>query len=74
MYLGKFVCDNMPDFLATFRSRNLLFCLELSLLLQKAHHIRAVFAFPLNDRTQVRAFLKSTSKILGVTAPWCNLH
>ena len=42
MYLGKFVCDNMPDFLATFRSRNLLFCLELSLLLQKAHHIRAV--------------------------------
>ena len=31
MHLRRFVCDNMPGFLATFRSRNLLFCLELSL-------------------------------------------
>ena len=29
MHLSKFVCDNMPGFLATFRSRNLLFCLDL---------------------------------------------
>ena len=27
MHLSKFVCGNMPGFLATFRSRNLLFCL-----------------------------------------------
>ena len=25
MHLSKFVCGNMPGFLATFRSRNLLF-------------------------------------------------
>ena len=31
MHLSKFFCGNMPGFLATFRSRNLLFCLELSL-------------------------------------------
>ena len=29
MHLSKFVCGNMPGFLATFRSRNLLFCPEL---------------------------------------------
>ena len=28
MHLSKFVCGNKPGFLATFRSRNLLFCLE----------------------------------------------
>ena len=27
MHLSKVVCGNMPGFLATFRSRNLLFCL-----------------------------------------------
>ena len=27
MLLSKFVCGNMPGFLATFRSRDLLFCL-----------------------------------------------
>ena len=31
MHLRRVVCDNMPGFLATFRLRNLLFCLELSL-------------------------------------------
>ena len=41
-HLSKFVCDNMPGFLATFRSRNLLFCLELSLSPPKARHMRAV--------------------------------
>ena len=28
MYLINFVCDNMPGFLATFRSRNLFFYLH----------------------------------------------
>ena len=27
MHLSEVVCGNMPGFLATFRSRNLLFCL-----------------------------------------------
>ena len=40
--LSKFVCGNMPRFLAAFRSRNLLFCLELSLSPPKARHMRAV--------------------------------
>ena len=42
MHLSKFVCGNMPGFLATFRSRNLLFCLELSLSPPKARYMRAV--------------------------------
>ena len=42
MHLSKFVCGNMPGFLATFRSRNLLFCLELSLSPPKTRHMRAV--------------------------------
>ena len=42
MRLSKFVCVNMPGFLATFRSRNLLFCLELSLSPPKTRHMRAV--------------------------------
>ena len=42
MLLSKFVCGNMPRFLATFRSRNLLFCLELSLSPPKTRHMRAV--------------------------------
>ena len=42
MHLSKFVCGNMPGFLATFRSRNLLFCLELSRLPPKTRHMRAV--------------------------------
>ena len=44
MHLSKFVCVNMPGFLATFRSQNLLFCMEsalLSLSLPKARHMRA---------------------------------
>ena len=41
-HLNKVVCGNMPDFLATFRSRNLLFCLELSLSPPKACHMRAL--------------------------------
>ena len=40
MFLSKFVCGNMPGFLATFRSQNLLFCLELSISPPKACHIR----------------------------------
>ena len=32
MHLSKVVRGNMARFLATFRSRNLLFCLELSVL------------------------------------------
>ena len=42
MHLSKVVCGNMPGFLATFRSRNLLFCLELSLSQPKTRHMRAV--------------------------------
>ena len=42
MHLSEFVCGNMPGFLASFRSRNLLFCLELSLSPPKARHTRAV--------------------------------
>ena len=42
MHLNKFVCGNMPGHLATFHSRNLLFCLELSLTPPKARHMRAV--------------------------------
>ena len=42
MHLSKFVCGDMPGLLATFRSRNLLFCLELSLSPPKARHIRAI--------------------------------
>ena len=42
MHLSKFVCGNMPGFLPTFRSRNLLYCLELSLSLPKARYMRAV--------------------------------
>ena len=34
----------MPGFLATFGSRHLFFCLELSLSPPKARHMRAVFA------------------------------
>ena len=29
MHFSKVVCGNMPGFLATFRSRNLLFCLYI---------------------------------------------
>ena len=42
MHLSKFVCGNMPGFQATFRSRNLLFCLQLSLSPPKARYMRAV--------------------------------
>ena len=42
MHLSKVVCGNMPGFMATFRSRNLLFCLELSLSPPKIRHMRAV--------------------------------
>ena len=39
MHLSKFVWGiNMPGFLATFRSRNLLFCVELSLSRDFALH------------------------------------
>ena len=43
MHLSKFVCGNMPGLLVTFRSRNLLFCLEFSFSPPKARHMRAVF-------------------------------
>ena len=52
--LSKFVCGNMPGFLATFRPRNLLFCLELSLSPPKACHMRAVLPMP-------PVFFKSTA-------------
>ena len=42
MHSSKFVCGNKPGFLVTFRSRNLLFCLELSLSPPKVRHMRAV--------------------------------
>ena len=38
MHLSKFVCGNIPGFLDTFLSWNLLFCLELSLSPSKARH------------------------------------
>ena len=43
MHLSKFVCGNMPGFLSTFHSWNVLFCLELSLSPPKARHMQAVF-------------------------------
>ena len=42
MHLSKIVCDNMPGFLATFRSRNLLFWLQWSLSLPMTRHMSAV--------------------------------
>ena len=42
MHLSKMVCGNMPGFLATFRSQNLFFCLELSLSPPKAGDMLAV--------------------------------
>ena len=64
MHLSKFVCGNMPGFLATFRSRNLLFCLSPP----KARHMRAVL--PCID-----AALNQTLKVQAVfsklTAVFC---
>ena len=39
MHLSKFICGNMAGFLSTFRSRNLLCCLELFLSPPKARHM-----------------------------------
>ena len=63
MHLGKFVCSNMPGFLSTFRSRNLLFCLEVSLSPPKARHMRAVL--PCID-----AALNQTSNVQAVFFKW----
>ena len=66
MHLSKFVCDNMPGFLATFRSRNLLFCLQLCLSPPKARHMRAVLPCidaALNQTWKVQAvFFKLTAR------------
>ena len=55
----------MPRFLATFRSRNLLFCLELSLSQPKTRHMRAVLPSidaALNQNWKVQAvFFKLTA-------------
>ena len=49
MHESKFVCGYMPGFLATFRSQNLLFCLEWSLVaaFNQTWKVQAVF-FKLN--------------------------
>ena len=59
MHLSKFVWGNIPGFLATFRSQNLLFCLELSLSPPKPRYMRAVL--PCID-----AALNQTSKVQAV--------
>ena len=65
MHLSKVVCGNMPGFLATFRSRNLLFCLELSLSPPKARHMRA--AFPCIDAALNQTW-KNQAVIFKLTA------
>ena len=52
MHLSKFVCGDMPGFLATFRSQNMLFCLELSLSPPKACHMQTVL--PCIDAARVK--------------------
>ena len=44
-HFSKFVSGNMPGFLATFHSRNLLFCLELSLSPPKACYMHTVLPY-----------------------------
>ena len=59
MHLSKFVCGIIPGFLATSCSRNLEFCLDLSLLPPKARHMRAVLAC-------IDAALYQTCNVLAV--------
>ena len=67
MHLSKFVCGNMPGFLVTFRSRNLLFCLEWSLSPPKARHMRVVFAL---HRCHLESNLKSSGCLFQVNCSW----
>ena len=69
MHLSKFVCDNMPGFLAAFRSRRLLFCLELSLSLPKPRHMAMAGGFALH-RCRRESNLKSSDCLFQVNCSW----
>ena len=67
MHLSKFVCGNMPGFLATFCSRNVLFCLELSLSPPNLRPVTCAGGFALH-RCRLESNLKSSGCLFQVNS------